>query len=177
MMTSNVASSIVERMNKERGSLINEVQVIMTNKQREIATVTQKLDRYNDISEDDIELARQVKTRKTVLKNTIESLQQEINDYHQRIESIGNTATNTTIENLLDWIYRITQSENKGYLKRIYASVISQITFDNAQHSITIQLRLNQAVIKQVNTYQQEAGVPLTGAPASLLFRELVIRI
>lgn len=175
MMTPNIASSIVERMNKERGSLIKEVQVVITNKQREIDTVKQRLDRYNDIPEDDIELARRIKTRQTVLKNTIENLQQEVNDCHHRIESIGNTATEPTIESLLDWIYRITQGENKDYLKRIYATFIDKITFSAQQYSMKIQMRFSEAIIEQVRKYQQEAGVPLVGAPASLCSQKEII--
>lgn len=178
LMTPGIANDIIKRMNNERENLIDEVKVVINNKKREIATVKQKLNRYNDIPEDDSELTRQIKTRKTVLKTTIETLQQEINDCHQRVEAIGNTATRTTIEGVLKWIYSITQSSDKDYLKRIYATFIDKVNFSPQQHSMKIQMRFSEAIIEQVNKYQQEAGVPLVDAPASSYgHKELVIVI
>ncbi|WEE36060.1 zinc ribbon domain-containing protein [Lactiplantibacillus paraplantarum] len=173
--TPDIAEKVIERMDHERAGLVTEVQMIITNKQDDIKQVRQKLSKYDTLADDDdFKITQQIKTHQTMLENQITTLDDEIKTCQRRIESMSNTADMTSLNDLLEWVYAILQSDNRDYLKRIYAAVINQITFDKAQHTIIIQLRLNQAAIKQVSTYQQEAGVPLTGAPASLLSRELI---
>lgn len=175
MMTPDIAKHIVNCMDQERDRLIGDVRTIISNKQHEIADVKQKLDRYDNLPSDDVELARQVKARKSMLQNNIVSLHQEIKDCERRIQSIGNLATSDTIETLLKWAYKITQADNKDYLKRVYATFIDKITFDAKKHTMKIQMCFSGSVIEQIKNYQQEAGVSQVEAPASSYIQKEII--
>nr|WP_114788089.1 recombinase family protein [Lactiplantibacillus plantarum] len=177
MMTPDIAQHVVNRMDHERARLIGDVRTIISNKRHEIADVKQKLDRYDNFPPDDVDLARQIKARKSVLQNNIVNLHQEIKDCEQRIQSIGNSATGDTIEVLLKWAYKITQADNKDYLKRVYAAFIDKITFDVKEHTMKIQMRFSGSVIEQIKNYQQEAGVSQVEAPASSYVQKEIIMV
>ncbi|MCT4456626.1 hypothetical protein EFP00_04110 [Lactiplantibacillus paraplantarum] len=157
--------------------MIDDVRTVISNKQYEIADVEQKLDRYDNLPTDDVELARQIKAQKSMLQNNIVSLHQEIKDCQQRIQSIGNSATSDTIETLLKWAYKITQADNKDYLKRVYATFIDKITFDAKKHIMKIQMCFSGSVIEQIKNYQQEAGVSQVEAPASSYVQKEIVMV
>ena len=90
---------------------------------------------------------------------------------------MNNTTSRATVDTLLEWIYRITQADNKDYLKRVYATFIDKVTFNSEKKTIAIQMMFSESVVAQVKKYQHEAGVPLVGAPASAYFQKEVVMV
>ncbi|MCY9806090.1 recombinase family protein [Lentilactobacillus senioris] len=177
LLQPNIAEKVVDRMNDDMDKRVNEYQKSISNKEVEIERINQKINRYVAI-DDDPELLRQINSRKALLQQKVNELENDISTFRKRIVAVENRTDVATINDILRWVYQITRSKNRNYLKQIYATFIETVTIDKEHKLLNVHMRFSDSVINQISKFQQEkAGVPSVGAPAFHLDKEILFTI
>lgn len=173
----NIAQSIVNKMNNDLEKRLSEYKGAISNKNIEISKIKDKVNKYNVMADGDPELLRQINSRKALLTEKISRLEADVGNLKKRINTVNNRVDAVTINDILKWVYQITISSNRDYLKRIYATFIESITMNKDDKLLQVNIRFNDSIIEQIRTFQQEkAGAP-NGAPAFNISGELVFTI